>query len=156
MDSYTWTRQCWPTSKDLYNLWAITGCSFIPFPMVLVLCEMQLVSSRIWTRVAVSISYDDNHYTTGTSIVCEMGGKWPHRCCFVRSCKDWGMIELDGERESGKSMLSARLDDDDDDNLQICGIKYSYLILIIFKQIYLTHRWDTNRYYHSESNWTWE
>ena len=29
--------------------------------MVLVLCEMQSVSSRIWTRVAVSISYDDNH-----------------------------------------------------------------------------------------------
>ena len=28
---------------------------------------MQLVSSRIWTRVAVSISYDDNHYTTGIS-----------------------------------------------------------------------------------------
>ena len=38
---------------------------FIPFPRVLVLCEMQSVSSRIWTRVAVSISYDDNHYTTG-------------------------------------------------------------------------------------------
>ena len=28
---------------------------------------MQLVSSKIWTRVAVSISYDDNHYTTGTA-----------------------------------------------------------------------------------------
>ena len=30
---------------------------------------MQSLSSRIWTRVAVSISisYDDNHYTTGTS-----------------------------------------------------------------------------------------
>ena len=28
---------------------------------------MQSVSSRIWTRVAVSIFYDDNHYTTGTS-----------------------------------------------------------------------------------------
>ena len=28
---------------------------------------MQSVSSRIRTRVAVSISYDDNHYTTGTS-----------------------------------------------------------------------------------------
>ena len=40
---------------------------FIPFPRVLVLCEMQWISSRIWTRVAVSISYDDNHYTTGTS-----------------------------------------------------------------------------------------
>ena len=39
---------------------------FIPFPRVSVLCEMQSASSRIWTRVAVSISYDDNHYTTGT------------------------------------------------------------------------------------------
>ena len=37
---------------------------FIPFPRVLVLCEMQSVSSRIWTRVAVSISYDDNHHLT--------------------------------------------------------------------------------------------
>ena len=27
---------------------------------------MQSVSSRIWIRVAVSISYDDNDYTTGT------------------------------------------------------------------------------------------
>ena len=27
---------------------------------------MQLAWSRISTRVAVSISYDDNHYTTGT------------------------------------------------------------------------------------------
>ena len=38
---------------------------FIPFPRVLVLCEMQSVSSRIWTRVAVFISYEDNDYTTG-------------------------------------------------------------------------------------------
>ena len=29
---------------------------------------MQSVSSRIWTRVAVSISYDNNHYTMGTSL----------------------------------------------------------------------------------------
>ena len=28
---------------------------------------MQSASSRIWTHVAVSISYNDNHYTTGTS-----------------------------------------------------------------------------------------
>ena len=27
---------------------------------------MQLVSSMIWTRITVFISYDDNHYTTGT------------------------------------------------------------------------------------------
>ena len=34
--------------------------------MVLVLYEMQSVSSKIWTRDTVSISYDDNHYITGT------------------------------------------------------------------------------------------
>ena len=34
---------------------------------------MQSVSSRFWTRVAVSISYDDNHYTTGTST------KWKYK-----------------------------------------------------------------------------
>ena len=28
---------------------------------------MQSVSSRIWTRIIVSISYVDNYYTTGTS-----------------------------------------------------------------------------------------
>ena len=38
----------------------------IPFPRVLVPCEMQSVSSKIWTRVAASISYDDKHFTPGT------------------------------------------------------------------------------------------
>ena len=28
---------------------------------------MQSVTSRIWTRIVVSNSYDDKHYTTGTS-----------------------------------------------------------------------------------------
>ena len=28
-------------------------------------------------------------------------------------------------------------------------MKYSYLIQIIFKQIYLTHRWDSKKYNHS-------
>ena len=36
--------------------------------MVLVLREMHLVLSRIWTRVTVSISNDDNHYNMGTFI----------------------------------------------------------------------------------------
>ena len=34
---------------------------------------MQSVLSRIWTRVAVSISYDDNHYTTGIIITTIIG-----------------------------------------------------------------------------------
>ena len=41
---------------------------FIPFPRVLALCEIQSVSTGIWTHVAMSISYDGNHYITGTSI----------------------------------------------------------------------------------------
>ena len=42
-------------------------------PKVLVLCEMQSASSRIWTRVTVSISYDDNHNTTGMISVVTSG-----------------------------------------------------------------------------------
>ena len=42
---------------------------FIPFPRILVLCEMQSVSTRIWTGVSVSIFYDDNHYTTGVILL---------------------------------------------------------------------------------------
>ena len=42
---------------------------------------MQSILSRNWTRIAVSISCDDNHYTTGTSCyVREMGGEiYTHR-----------------------------------------------------------------------------
>ena len=34
------------------------------------------------------------------------------------------------------------------------GFNYSFLVLIIFQQIYFLHRWDPNRYYHSKSEWT--
>ena len=43
--------------------WRIVG--FIPFPRVLVLCEMQTASSKIWTWVATFISYNI-HCTTST------------------------------------------------------------------------------------------
>ena len=36
---------------------------------------MQSAASRIWTRVAVSISYDDNYYTTGSYHDDEMMSK---------------------------------------------------------------------------------
>ena len=32
--------------------------------MVLALSEMQTASSGVWTRVTMSISYKDNHYTS--------------------------------------------------------------------------------------------
>ena len=38
---------------------------FIPFPRVLVLCENAISLVKDLNRVAVSISYDDKHYTTG-------------------------------------------------------------------------------------------
>ena len=62
-------HECSRTSLSYYL--PIAGgriIGFIPFPRVLVLCKMQSVSSRIWTRTAVFISYDDNHYTTGVMI----------------------------------------------------------------------------------------
>ena len=42
--------------------------------------EMQSVSSRVWTRVAVSISYDDNHYTTSTSIMKIIDTEFKSHC----------------------------------------------------------------------------
>ena len=41
---------------------------YLPFPKVFVLWEMWTGMSRNWTWVVASISYDDNHCTTGTSI----------------------------------------------------------------------------------------
>ena len=49
----------------------ITGgkiVAFIHLLRVLTICEMQAASSRIRTRVAMSISYSDNRYTTGASV----------------------------------------------------------------------------------------
>ena len=40
--------------------WRIS--ELLSFPRVRALCEMQTVSSKTWTRVAVSISYGGIHY----------------------------------------------------------------------------------------------
>ena len=40
---------------------------YIPFPRLVTHYKMQTALSRIWTRITVSISYDDNHHTTSTS-----------------------------------------------------------------------------------------
>ena len=45
---------------------------FIAFLSVLVLCERQSVSSGFWTRVAVSIFYNNNYYTTGKFPIYEL------------------------------------------------------------------------------------
>ena len=70
--SISWTS-CLTKAEELslsYYLSIARGriIGFIPFPRVLVLCEMQSAWSRIWTCVALSISHDDHNYTTGTSV----------------------------------------------------------------------------------------
>ena len=40
------------------------------------LFEMQSASPRIWTRVTVPISYEDNHYITGTSLHTDYLNVW--------------------------------------------------------------------------------
>ena len=72
------------------------------FPTVLVLCEMQSVSSGIWTRVAVSISYDDNGYTTGTSkFIC-----WCSSIYIGMTCQ---RLEVRVRQYIPRSRLSGRL-----------------------------------------------
>ena len=65
----------WSTKAEEFSLsyyLPIAGgriIGFIRFPRVSVLYEMQSAASRIWTRVTVSISNDDNHYTYLYSVV---------------------------------------------------------------------------------------
>ena len=58
-------------------------------PLLGYLKVKSVFSSRIWTRVAVSISYDDNYYTTSTSFysISTIVGK----CCDADKKKTWGM-----------------------------------------------------------------
>ena len=58
---------CWTKAKEpsLPFYLPINGgriIGFMPFPRVLMKCEIQSASSRIWTCVALSISYDNNHH----------------------------------------------------------------------------------------------
>ena len=61
----------------------IIGCT--SFPRVLALCGIQIALSRIWTRVAVSIYYDGNHYTTSACDLffpSELDSKRKHIFCI--------------------------------------------------------------------------
>ena len=64
--AYSFTRAEEPSLPGYLPIAGERIRGFIPFPKAL-LCEMQSASFRIWTRVTMSISYDDNHYTKGTS-----------------------------------------------------------------------------------------
>ena len=60
---------------------------------------MQSVLSRVWTRVTVSISYDDNHDTTGTSNVFILATRTSHKTkkinsdCSLNFCEDESCVK---------------------------------------------------------------
>ena len=59
---------------------------YIPFPRVLELCEMQSLSSRIWTRIVVSNSYDDNHYTTELFLIVIWNHIYARKNYITKKC----------------------------------------------------------------------
>ena len=52
---------------------SIYGGRFIPFPRLLVQCEKQTASLRFWTRLVVSVSYDEKHknHLFGSYCACQ-------------------------------------------------------------------------------------
>ena len=62
---------------------------------------MQSVSSRIWTRVAVSISYVDNHYTPRTS-----NQPTNQSSVFDMSHLIWSMLPKGGKNSSSSVGIS--------------------------------------------------
>ena len=81
---------------------------------------MQSVSSRIWTRVAVFISYDDNNYTTGTSILLTITTSG----CLIIMIKNFFPSEMTGgfSLESEWQQVSSCLDSSE---YSSCGL-YSF------------------------------
>ena len=82
------------------------------------------VSSRIWTRVTVSISCDDNHYTTGTSIVGWIDG-W---IVFTWSSNVWTSSWW-GQRMNVSSPYVSHIDGFCDVNPNAISSKYSMYML---------------------------
>ena len=58
--------------------------------MVLELCEMPSVSSRNWTRVAVSISYVDNNYITVEYMAASLQRVKPQQVSWIWSKQSYG------------------------------------------------------------------
>ena len=76
-------------------------------------CEMQSLRSRIWTRVAVFICYDDNHYTTGTSmrkiskIICACFNVFSaYRYSFC--LKDWYAVKQNNQPANNQKVKYTR------------------------------------------------
>ena len=80
---------------------------------------MQSVSSRIWTRVAVSISYDDNDYTTGTG---EKIGRYLNLARELKSLEHESEADtkLESVLENGAPEIHQDFDIQTDPSIQVC------------------------------------
>ena len=106
----------------------IVGC--ILFLMSLAKWEMQTAWSRIWTRVPVFISFDNNYkyqcfIFENPNIFCIL--RTQH--VILKTCRRRWMIGRSGERGSGISML-AEWHDDDDEHLIYPSIWILFMLYI--------------------------
>ena len=56
-----------PSLPNYLSIASVRRVRCMPFPRVLMLCEMQTILSRIWTQIDMFISKNDGHYITITS-----------------------------------------------------------------------------------------
>ena len=101
---------------------------------------MQSVSSRIWTRVAVSISYDDTHYTMGTSTkACLFLYDFEFwRACIILACKS---LLFRWKLSAGKT-----------ENIFHAGVYSVYIFLPIIERSYIPLTPRKNK---STTHWIW-
>ena len=68
---------------------------FMPSTRVLVLCEMKTAAFRIWTWVAKSTSFDDNHYTISAPSLNNCVKLWTYWSMHVwRQNKQFRLISI--------------------------------------------------------------
>ena len=89
--------------------------------------DMRDTVAEARTKSSVTFSYGprhmdepvlDNQEHTYTSSVWTQDVVW-------RICRERWMIGMICERDSGKSLLAARLDDDDDDDIYVCPVRWT-------------------------------
>ena len=76
--------------------------------MVLVLCEMQSASSRVWTRVAVSIFYDDTLFYYNDCFQLQMNMKTKNKIYDLQRNISDGNIRSKCYKQSNTKLLDFR------------------------------------------------
>ena len=100
---------------------------------------MQSVSSRIWTRVAVSISYNDNHYTTGSDVLIADAGAPVVDGKFHIHFSNVNLFEFLAVSEQTRDRLVSAIKEDKNPQKLIKLIKQSFPIRYKALELQLKH-----------------